>query len=78
MSEDYLVPKCPKCNSFDVSIEVADNSIECRKCKYKGKEKIQINLQEFKEELQTKEQENIERFLNEDSDVFLGNLYGKR
>jgi len=77
-NDDYLVPKCPKCKTFNVSTNMDDNSIECQnpECKYTGKEKLQINLQEFREDIQKQEQMKINAFINEDPNIFLAGLNG--
>ena len=77
-SEDFIVPKCPRCKKFDVSINIDDNSIQCNnpECRYSGNERIDINVQEFKEEIQEQEHEKIAKLLNEDPNVFLEGLYG--
>jgi len=77
MSQTYQVPKCPKCSSMDVSINIDDNSIECAKCKYAGLERASIDLQEFREDMEAKESEKLQDLINKSENVHLDGLYGK-
>jgi predicted nucleic-acid-binding Zn-ribbon protein len=33
---DSLIDQCPKCKSFDVSVDLLTNKISCSKCTYTG------------------------------------------
>jgi len=63
--EDFNVPVCHKCKSFDVTLDVDTNVIVCNKCNYKSGSKSteheNINLQQFKEQMIEKEKTNMDK-----------------